>query len=189
MCFKLIPWSLLKTINSWKNLSFAISKYGLENLGGIQSGGKLLTIEKYFVLHRNRRIMMYFSRTIEIFTLVEFLCLANFMLCHEHSSNHPESHSCGNLYSEACNVDKKELTDEEMFQCGHMKPFGSHRPPDHIVEELQYMISPQDFYMNYVVKHKPVVFKGILLFVALWGLKFFFKVINVMILILLTVNI
>ena len=42
-----------------------------------------------------------------------------------------------------------------------MKPFGSHRPPDFTVEELPYMISPQDFYMNYVAKHKPVVFKGI----------------------------
>lgn len=118
---------------------------------------------------------MNFSQTVEIFALVEFLCLVNLMLCHEHSSSNPESHSCGNQYSEACNVDKKDLTDEEMFQRGHMKSFGSHRPPDYIVEELQYMISPEDFYMNYVVKHKPVVLKGILLFVSLCGLKFFSK--------------
>lgn len=114
---------------------------------------------------------MNISQTIEIFALVEFLCLVNLILCREQSSSHPESHSCSNQYSEACNVDKKDLTDEEMFQRGHMKPFGSHRPPDYIVEELQYMISPQDFYMNYVVKHKPVVFKGILLFGALCGLN------------------
>lgn len=109
--------------------------------------------------------IMHFSRTIQIF-LVEFLCLANFMLCHEQSSDHPESHLCGNHYSEACNVEKDDLTNEEMFKRGHMKPFGSHRPPDYVVEELPYMISPQDFYMNYVVKHKPVVFKGILFFAA-----------------------
>lgn len=40
-----------------------------------------------------------------------------------------------------------------------MKPFGSHRSPIP-VEKLKYMISPQDFYMNFVLKHKPVVFKG-----------------------------
>ena len=109
---------------------------------------------------------MHFSRTVQVLTLVEFLCLANFMLCHEQSRDHPESHPCGNHYSEACNVAKNDLTNEEMFKRGHMKPFGSHRPPDYIVEELPYMISPEDFYMNYVVKHKPVVFKGILLVVT-----------------------
>ena len=113
---------------------------------------------------------MLFSRTIHVLTLVEFLCLSNLILCHEHpSDHHSESHSCSNHYSEACNVAaNNELTDEEMFKHGHMKPFGSHRPPDYVVEELPYMISPQDFYMNYVVKHKPVVFKGtcILLSVA-----------------------
>ena len=116
---------------------------------------------------------MNVSRMLQIFALVVFLCLANFMWCHEYSSSHLESHSCGNQYSEACNINKKDLTDEEMFQRGHMKPFGSHRPPDYIVEELQYMISPQDFYMNYVVKHKPVVLKGMLTFAALCDLKFF----------------
>ena len=54
----------------------------------------------------------------------------------------------------------QEFTDEELFARGHLKPFGSHRPPDEIVEELPFMISPQDFYMNYVVRHKPVVIKG-----------------------------
>ena len=27
-------------------------------------------------------------------------------------------------------------------------------------EELKYMISPQDFYMNYAIKHMPVIIKG-----------------------------
>ena len=53
-----------------------------------------------------------------------------------------------------------EFTDEELFSRGHLKPFGSHRPPDEIVEELPFMISPEDFYMKYVAKHKPVVIKG-----------------------------
>lgn len=47
-----------------------------------------------------------------------------------------------------------------MFKRGHMKPLGSHRPPDFTADELKYMISPEDFYMNYVVAHKPVVIKG-----------------------------
>lgn len=54
----------------------------------------------------------------------------------------------------------QELNEEDLFTRGHLKPFGSHRPPDEIVEELPFMISPEDFYMNYVVKHKPVVLKG-----------------------------
>ena len=75
-------------------------------------------------------------------------------------SDHFKSNSCENQYSETCQSGKNGITTEEMFRHGHMKPFGSHRPPDFIVEELPYMISPQDFYMNYVAKHKPVVFKG-----------------------------
>ena len=67
---------------------------------------------------------------------------------HELSCNHGENKYAG-----------KEFTDEELFARGHLKPFGSHRPPE-IVEELSYMISPEDFYMKYVAKHKPVVIKG-----------------------------
>lgn len=62
-----------------------------------------------------------------------------------------------------------------MFQRGHMKPFGSHRPPDYIVEELPYMISPEDFYMNYVSKHKPVVFKGTVADYLLLEFRSFFR--------------
>eukprot|EP00112_Aurelia_sp_Birch-Aquarium-sp1_P010423 Seg2224.2 transcript_id=Seg2224.2/GoldUCD/mRNA.D3Y31 product="Lysine-specific demethylase 8" protein_id=Seg2224.2/GoldUCD/D3Y31 len=47
-----------------------------------------------------------------------------------------------------------------MFKRGHMKPLGSHKPPDYYADVLEYMISPEDFYMNYVVAHKPVVIKG-----------------------------
>ena len=45
------------------------------------------------------------------------------------------------------------------FILGHLKPFGSHRPPLE-VETMKYMISPEDFYMEFVAKHKPVVFTG-----------------------------
>lgn len=79
---------------------------------------------------------------------------------HEPFSDHFKSNSCENQDSETCQSGKNGITTEEMFRHGHTKPFGSHRPPDFIVEELPYMISPQDFYMNYVAKHKPVVFKG-----------------------------
>ena len=64
--------------------------------------------------------------------------------------------ACGSKESQQ----QQQLTDEEMFLRGHMKPFGAHRPPDAMVEELEYMISPQDFFMKYMVKHKPVVLKG-----------------------------
>ena len=91
------------------------------------------------------------------------LFFLNLTQCHEQSLDHTDSHSCGNQYSESCNINKNDLTSDEMFQRGHMKPFGWHRPPDYIVEELPYMISPQDFYMDYVAKHKPVVLKGMTL--------------------------
>ena len=70
-----------------------------------------------------------------------------------------ECSSSENKYSQESN-ENVELSEEEMFKLGHMKPFGSHRPPDFYADELKYMISPEDFYMNYVVAHKPVVLKG-----------------------------
>lgn len=105
-------------------------------------------------------LVMDFSKAIWVFAFLELLCLSSLTWCHNQPADHTESHACGNLYSESCNSGKDDLTEDEMFQRGHMKPFGSHRPPDYIVEELPYMISPQDFYMNYVAKHKPVVIKG-----------------------------
>eukprot|EP00794_Sanderia_malayensis_P009959 gene9959-10979_t len=60
-------------------------------------------------------------------------------------------------YNKEANI---ELSFDEMFKRGHMKPFGSHKPPDYYADELPFMISPDDFYMNYVVPHKPVVLKG-----------------------------
>ena len=48
---------------------------------------------------------------------------------------------------------------KEMFDRAHLKPFGSHRPPDEPVDVLEYMIAPEDFYQHYVAKQKPVVIK------------------------------
>ena len=114
---------------------------------------------------------MDFSRAIWLYILLEFFSLSS-LQCHEQSSDHTDSHSCGSLYGESCNTIKNELTEDETFQRGHMKPFGSHRPPDYLVEELPHMISPQDFYMNYVAKHKPVVFKGKLIILVSDILKY-----------------
>ena len=84
------------------------------------------------------------------------------MLCHDQCNNHAGSNSCTSQYRVNPVIpNKNDLRTDEMFKRGHMKPFGSHQPPDFIVEELPYMISPQDFYMNYIAKHKLVVFKGI----------------------------
>lgn len=80
--------------------------------------------------------------------------------CHHGNHEHDQTHKCTDKYNKQCNKPGDELQDKEMFERGHKKPFGSHRPPDAMVEELAYSISPQDFYMNYVVKHKPVVLKG-----------------------------
>lgn len=81
-----------------------------------------------------------------------------FQIIHTQLINKDCSQS-GNRYSRAAN-EKIELTEEEMFKRGHMKPLGSHKPPDYYADVLEYMISPEDFYMNYVVAHKPVVIKG-----------------------------
>ena len=91
-----------------------------------------------------------------------FLCLASifpYIKAVSHSlATNSEHGLCGQNANNKYTV--QEFTDEELFARGHMKPFGSHRPPDEIVEELPFMISPQDFYMKYVLKHKPVVIKG-----------------------------
>lgn len=102
---------------------------------------------------------MDYLKTFWLFVLLKLSSLSSFC-CHEESPDHIKLPSCENQYSELCNAGENDITMEEMFKHGHMKPFGSHRPPDFIVEELPYMISPQEFYMNFVAKHKPVVIKG-----------------------------
>lgn len=104
------------------------------------------------------------------FLMCRHLCiglLASISLALISSATKSSLQSCSAIDAKSLNCEKaknkytvQEFTDEELFTRGHLKPFGSHRPPDEIVEELPFMISPQDFYMNYVVKHKPVVIKG-----------------------------
>ena len=54
----------------------------------------------------------------------------------------------------------QDTTDAKvLYERGHLKPLGYHRPPDRVVETLPYMIDPEDFHSHYVLKHKPVVIK------------------------------
>lgn len=44
---------------------------------------------------------------------------------------------------------------------GHLKPLGSHRPPEvNLVDDLQEIPSPQEFWTNYVRPSKAVVLRG-----------------------------
>ncbi|XP_078608121.1 bifunctional peptidase and (3S)-lysyl hydroxylase Jmjd7-like [Branchiostoma floridae x Branchiostoma japonicum] len=92
------------------------------------------------------------------FLLVFLLCALTGISCQDGQT---ACHGAdGSIYNAECNTPPAELTKEQMFKNGHMKRFGAHRPPDHIVEELPYMIAPEDFHALYVSKHKPVVIKG-----------------------------
>ena len=43
---------------------------------------------------------------------------------------------------------------------GHQKPFGAHRQPDVVTEELQTVPHPIAFWEEYVSKNRPVVLRG-----------------------------
>lgn len=43
---------------------------------------------------------------------------------------------------------------------GHLKPFGQHRKPDVVTQEISAVPHPAEFWETYVSKHKPVVFRG-----------------------------
>lgn len=43
---------------------------------------------------------------------------------------------------------------------GHMKPFGWHRDPDIVTDELQTVPHPTQFWEKYVSRNRPVVFRG-----------------------------
>ena len=43
---------------------------------------------------------------------------------------------------------------------GHQKPFGAHREPDVVTEELQTVPHPIEFWEKYVSKNRPVVLRG-----------------------------
>lgn len=43
---------------------------------------------------------------------------------------------------------------------GHLKPFGGHRDPDVITDELDIVPHPTEFWEKYASKKRPVVFRG-----------------------------
>jgi len=43
---------------------------------------------------------------------------------------------------------------------GHLQPLGSHRPKEGLIESLDYVPYPKEFYYNYVMASKAVIFKG-----------------------------
>lgn len=43
---------------------------------------------------------------------------------------------------------------------GHLKPFGQHRKPDVVTQEIIAVPHPAEFWETYVSKNKPVVFRG-----------------------------
>lgn len=43
---------------------------------------------------------------------------------------------------------------------GHLKPLGSHQPPESPITVIHSIPSPKDFFENYVKTSKPVLFKG-----------------------------
>lgn len=44
---------------------------------------------------------------------------------------------------------------------GHMQPLGSHMEPE-LVRRLDHIITPQEFYEDFVLPKKPVVFEGLM---------------------------
>lgn len=43
---------------------------------------------------------------------------------------------------------------------GHLRPLGSHQPPENSISVLNHIPSPREFFDNYVKPGKPVLFKG-----------------------------
>ena len=44
-------------------------------------------------------------------------------------------------------------------QRGHLKPFGNHREPEIVTDELLFVPDPTQFWEQYVSKNRPVVFR------------------------------
>ncbi len=62
------------------------------------------------------------------------------------------------LYLSLISIGLVLCSDKELV--GHLKPFGQHREPDVITEELQTVPHPAEFWRTYVSQNKPVVFRG-----------------------------
>ena len=56
---------------------------------------------------------------------------------------------------------KSNFLSETVVPVGHLKPLGSHRPPEtNLVDDLEEMPSPQDFWRKYVLPSRAVVLRG-----------------------------
>ena len=49
---------------------------------------------------------------------------------------------------------------EKVAPTGHLQPLGSHRPPEGGIQSLDFVPDPYDFFHSYVLRGKPVIFKG-----------------------------
>lgn len=58
-----------------------------------------------------------------------------------------------------CDDSEQQNTGEDA-RPGHLKPLGSHRPPEGDVEILEYVPHPTEFYEKYVAASKPVLMRG-----------------------------
>ena len=43
---------------------------------------------------------------------------------------------------------------------GHLKPLGSHQPPEGTIDSVEGYLNPDVFYKNHIRASKPVLFKG-----------------------------
>ena len=71
--------------------------------------------------------------------------------------------SCGSEagHNQFTRYDNFEDIPQDIVERAHLRALGSHRAAeDCAVEALPYMISSEDFYERYVVRHKPVVLKN-----------------------------
>ncbi|KAM7443457.1 hypothetical protein ABFA07_007773 [Porites harrisoni] len=56
---------------------------------------------------------------------------------------------------------KSNVLSDTVVPVGHLKPLGSHRPPQtNLVDDLEEMPSPQDFWRKYVLPSRAVVLRG-----------------------------
>ena len=62
------------------------------------------------------------------------------------------------VYLYLISIDPVVCLDELLV--GHLKPFGQHREPGVVTEELKTVPHPSEFWETYVSKNKPVVLRG-----------------------------
>ena len=53
------------------------------------------------------------------------------------------------------------LGDTGSLPRGHLEPFGSHRPAEGSIEQLDTLPSPEEFFYKYSQPGKPVLMKGV----------------------------